>query len=126
MGDCGLGASCGEQWVVCVRDRLGAERLSVVLKERGLTVGEIVLHLSLGGYVNDRTGRPYTKTTVGEWCRGVFSQRGYRKPHLVGMSADERAVHDAEMRARQISRMRIWRSRHPDYGREYMKAYRGL
>ena len=107
-------------------DRADVEELSVVLKRRGLTVGEIVSQLSARGILNEATGRAYGYYTVNVWCRGVFSQRGFRKPCLVGLSSDERSLHDAEMRARQISRMRIWRERHPGYGREYMRDYRSL
>jgi len=107
-------------------NRVEVEALSVVLKRRGLTVREIVDQLSVRGCVNELTGRAYGYYTVNVWCRGVFSQRGYRKPNLVGMSVEERALHDAEMRARQLSRMRIWRERHPDYGREYMREYNAL
>jgi len=109
-----------------VMTREEVEELSVVLKRRGLTVGEIISQLSSRGLLNASTGRAYGHYTVNVWCRGVFSQRGYRKPCLVGLSLDERSVHDAEMRSRQLSRMRIWRERHPGYGREYMREYNRL
>lgn len=97
--------------------------LSIVLKGGGLTVREVLRELTRLGYVNEKTGKPYSFSMVNGWCRGVSSQRGFRKPCLVGLSEEERLLHDAEMRERQLSRMRKWRESHREYLREYMREY---
>ena len=106
-------------------NREEVRELSISLKRRGMTVKEILVELSRLGCENDR-GLPYSYTMVNGWCRGICSQRGFRNPSLVGLSEEERREHDAEMRARRLERMRAWRERHPQYGREYMRDYRSL
>ena len=103
---------------------------AIRLKRRGATYHEVIEALRDLGAINPRTGRPYGRQTVGDWCRdhapALGDQRGRRHKHLIGMTREERRAHDAEMHERKLERARQWRRENREYLREVARQYRKL
>ena len=110
-----------------------ARTLAIKLKKQGATYKEVVAELHRRGAIYKRTGRPYKRPIVTKWCLEasgdgplIGDQRGYRHPHLKGLTADERKAHDAEMHRRKLARAKQWRADNPEKVREYAEQYKSL
>ena len=107
-----------------------ARRYALTRKREGATYLEIVAELNERGAINPRTHRPYARHSVTLWVRGasedgytINDQRGRRHTHLMGMTVEQRATHDAEMHERKLERARQWRRENREYLREWARSY---
>ena len=110
-----------------------ARKMAIKLKRGGATYKEIVEELHRRGAIYERTKRPYKKPIVTMWCLEasgdgplIGDQRGYRHPHLKGLTKEERKAHDEEMHRRKLERARQWRADNPEKVREYAEQYKSL
>lgn len=110
-----------------------ARDFTVRRKKQGATYNEIIEELQVQGAINRRTGKPYKRPIIAKWCQKasgggplIGDQRGYRHPHLIGLTAEEREIHDAEMHRRKLERSNQWRAENPDKVRGYAELYKSL